>query len=77
MDAEKFCDYKSRTVLKRIIETISFKTPSPKMIANSFGCFLWSKIDTAATVSLLHTIAVINKIYIGRIKIGIGFEALS
>jgi hypothetical protein len=33
-------DYNCNTVLNKIIETMSFTTPSPKMQLKSFGCLV-------------------------------------
>jgi hypothetical protein len=56
-----------------MIETASLTTPSPKIQLKSFGCFAYSMILTAATVSELHRIDVIKSIYIISIFMGAGF----
>lgn len=70
-------DCKLKIVLKRMMETISLITPSPKMQENNFGYFLKSTIETAATTSELHNKAVINKIFIVLTCTGAGLSPTS
>lgn len=67
----KLVFYKPFTVLKRTIETMSLKTPSPKTHEYSFGALLKSMIDTAATTSEEHRREVNIRMAMNVIWIGI------
>ena len=54
----------SITVLKRMIQTASLVSPSPKIILKSFGYSSYFTIEIAATTSVQHRSEHINKISI-------------